>query len=334
MSAQEEEIEVPTGAALAELEGHLWAIRPPVLRELFALAESGRFLEAYRVPPEAARRKGRPRKINGSVEIVGLHGVLMPLGFLGMLFGLENPLDAFRREFDQALNDPEVGAIVIDVDSPGGVVDFIPETAAEISRARGDKPIVAVANTLAASAAYWLASQADEVVVTPSGEAGSIGVYAAHRDISGALEIAGIKNTLISAGRFKTEGNPFEPLSDEAREHIQQDVDAFYDMFTADVARGRQVKQQTVREGFGEGRVLNAKDAVREGVADRVETLTEAVARLTARSRGGATQAEAEAGAETDPEAEAVAGADDDTESVLTEDEKRDVADVLLRLGV
>lgn len=330
---QQEDVEVPSGAALAELEGHLWAIRPAVLGELFELASDGRFLEAIR--GQEIRRPGRPRKISGNVETIGLKGVLMPMGFLGMLFGIENPLDTFKRSFRDALSNPEVGAIVIDVDSPGGVVDFIPETAAEIRAARGQKPIVAVANTLAASAAYWLASQADEISVTPSGEAGSIGVYAAHRDLSGALEMAGIKNTLIHAGKFKVEGNPFEPLTDEARAHIQEDVDAFYSMFTADVARGRGVKQTEVADGYGEGRVLNAKDAVRAGLADRVETLSEAVARLASRSRGGVTQAEAvTAGATADPEAEALSGADEDDEVLyLTESEKREVAEVLLALN-
>ena len=83
--------------------------------------------------------------------------------------------------------------------------------------ARGTKPITAIANTLAASAAYWLATAADELVVTPSAEIGSIGVFAAHRDFSVALHNAGLKTTLISAGKYKVEANPFEPLSAEAR---------------------------------------------------------------------------------------------------------------------
>lgn len=335
MSDVEDQVEVPPGAALAELEGHLWAIRPAVLGELFTLAADGRFIEALRAEPEAAKKRGRPRKISGGIQVIGLKGVLMPVGgLLAMFFDIENPLDRFQRDFDQAMGNDEVGAIVLDVDSPGGVVDFIPEVAAELHKARGKKPIVAVANTLAASAAYWLASQADEVSVTPSGEAGSIGVYAAHRDMSGALEMAGIKNTLIHAGKYKIEGNPFEPLTDEAREHIQADVNGFYDMFTADVARGRGVKQQAVRDGFGEGRVLSAKDAVRDGIADRVETLGEAVARLAARSRPGVTTtAEApRAGADADTQAEDVSGADRDDE--MTADEKREVADVLLALDL
>lgn len=322
----EEQVEVPPGAAIAELEGHLWAIRPTVLGELYALAADGRFLEAMRGESADARRKrGRPRKINGGVQVVGLKGVLMPMGFLGMLFGLENPLDSFNRAFSEAIGDPEVGAVVLDVDSPGGVVDFIPETAAMINAAKGSKPIVAVANPLSASAAYWLASQADEISVTTSGEAGSIGVYAAHRDLSGALEMQGIKTTLVSAGKYKVEGNPYEPLSEEARGHIQQDVDGFYDLFTADVARGRGVKQKAVEEGFGEGRVLTARDAVKAGLADRVETLSEAVSRLASRSRGTVAAA-AERADEQMTEVTEDAAVE---YAALSEDEKRALLDVL-----
>jgi ClpP class serine protease len=167
---------------------------------------------------EAVRQRGRPRSISGGVTVVPLKGVLAPVGgLLAMLFGIENPLDSFRTAMREAAADQDVGAIVIDVDSPGGVVDGIPEAAAELRALKGTKPIVAVANTMAASAAYWLAAQADEVVMTPSGAVGSIGVYATHRELSGAMEMMGVKNTLISAGKFKTEGNPYEPLSDDAK---------------------------------------------------------------------------------------------------------------------
>lgn len=309
------------GTWLAELEAHLWAMEPRRLASLCALAADGR-LEAYltaEVDIEAARRRGRPAKIEGGVTTVPLKGVLAPVGgLLAMLLGIEDPLTTFKRGLAEAASDVETGAIVIEVDSPGGVVDGIPEAAEFIRqvRQRSGKPIVAHANSMAASAAYWLAAQADEVVVTPSGAVGSIGVYATHRELSGMMEMMGVKNTLISAGKFKTEGNPFEPLSDEAREHIQEDVDHFYGMFTADVAKGRGVKQADVKNGYGEGRVLNAKAALEAKLVDRVETLDATVARLSSRSRGGigVPRAEAEAGAHLEAAAEADAGADEGAE--------------------
>jgi ClpP class serine protease len=147
--------------------------------------------------------------------------------------------------------------------------------------------------------------------------------------MSGAGKLQGVATTLVSAGKHKTEGNPWEPLSDEARAAIQHDVDHFYNLFTADVAKGRGVKQADVKTGYGEGRVMNAKDALAAGLVDRVETLGEAATRL---SRRGAETSTARAEAnepeptETDAEgeepevvAEAEAGADaeQDREAVM-----------------
>jgi signal peptide peptidase SppA len=214
--------------------------------------------------------------------VLPLFGVIAPRA--AQLNSVSGPsgtgVDAFTRMFRQALADPAVGSILIEIDSPGGRVDGVPELAAEIRKSRGDKPIVAISNTTAASAAYWIASQCDEIVVTPSGEVGSIGVYCAHEDLSGALEQDGVKVTLVSAGKFKTEGNPFEPLSEEAVAAFQADVDAYYTMFVNDVAKGRGVSAAAVRDGFGEGRMVMARDAVAAGMADRVATVDDTVRRL------------------------------------------------------
>jgi signal peptide peptidase SppA len=303
------------GTWLSEMAGHLWAMRPESLGTLVQLAAAGRLEVHVEAERSALRRAGRPKTISGGVARVPLKGVLAPMGGLfAMLFGDMNPLDSFRQGMREAMADPDVGAVVIEVDSPGGVVDGIPEAAAELRdlRSKTGKPVVASVNTLAASAAYWIASQADEISVTPSGAAGSIGVYATHRDLSGAMELMGVKATLISAGKYKVDGNPFEPLSDSAREAIQADVDDFYSMFVADVAKGRSAKVADVRAGYGEGRVLNAKRALDANLVDRIETTGETVARLSSRSRGGTAlaQAEAEAGA-TREKAEAETGAAD-----------------------
>lgn len=236
----------------------------------------------------AARGRGRPPAINGAVATIPLKGVLMPqVSLLAMIFGLGGGLSTFRSQLKQAAEDDSIGAIVLDIDSPGGLVDQIPETAAEVKAARSQKPVIAVANTLAASAAYWLGSQAEEFVVTPSGEVGSIGVYAEHMDVSKALDRQGVTNTLVSAGKYKTEGNPYEPLSDDGRQAMQASVNDYYSMFTKDVASGRGATVAEVKDGYGEGRVLTAKRAVDAGLADRVATLSDVVSGLLKRSRQG-----------------------------------------------
>ena len=194
--------------------------------------------------------------------------------------------ERFAQRFREALANPEVGSILIDVQSPGGTVDGVQELADEIRAARGDKPIIAIANAYAASAAYWIASAADEMVVTPSGEVESIGVFAAHQEFSKMDEMLGCKTTLIAAGKFKVEGNPFEPLSEEARDAIQARVDDYYSMLVSDVAKARGVKVSDVRGGFGQGRMVGARDAVAQGMADRIDTFDNTLTRLlSGRSR-------------------------------------------------
>jgi signal peptide peptidase SppA len=183
------------------------------------------------------------------------------------------------------MSNEDVGAIVFDMDSPGGSVDGIPELAAEIRAARGEKPIVAIANAMMASAAYWLGSAADSISVSPSGAAGNIGVLAMHQDKSAAYEAEGVKTTMVKAGKFKGEGNEFEPLSPEAMAAVQSDVDYYYGLFTSDVAAGRsrpdqRVTSSDVANGYGEGRLLVAKRAIAANVADRIETLDQLVSRL------------------------------------------------------
>jgi len=162
----------------------------------------------------------------------------------------------------------------------------------EIMAGRAQKKIVAVANGMAASAAYWLACCATELVVTPSGQVGSIGVFAAHEDMSKALEQEGVKVSLVSAGKFKTEGNPYEPLSDEARAALQAKVDEFYGMFVKSVAKGRGVSQASVRDGYGQGRMLLASAAVKEGLADSISTLDQVLSKLGVKPAPAAAVAE------------------------------------------
>jgi signal peptide peptidase SppA len=206
------------------------------------------------------------------VAVVPLTGVLTPQGsFLSFLFGgAPGGLLSFREQLDASVASSDVSAILLDVDSPGGLVDQVPETAAAVRAAAQVKPVVAVADTKMMSGAYWIASQASEVVVTPSGQAGSVGVYRVHVDASGANEQGGVKVTYVSAGKFKTEGNPDEPLGQTARRAWQQAVDDVYSQFVEDVALGRGTTAKAVRDGFGEGRALGAQRAVDAGLADRV----------------------------------------------------------------
>jgi signal peptide peptidase SppA len=284
----EQRDETATGRTLLSRHtDRIWSILPSeAARIVAALREAAdrTGTTAAAQPPATARR--------GSVAVLPVMGRIVQRGsFWSSLFG-DTSTEALRVALREAVADPAVSAIVLDVDSPGGQVSGVPEIADDLYALRGRKPIVAVADTLMASAAYWIGSQADEVVIAPSGAAGSIGVFAMHVDQSELLAAVGITVSLISAGKYKVEGSPFEPLDDEARAAIQHDVDAYYGMFTRAVARGRGVSVADVRAGYGEGRVLTAQDAVREGLADRVDTLEGTIARLARGGRVGGARAE------------------------------------------
>lgn len=172
----------------------------------------------------------------------------------------------------QAVADPATIGVLLDVDSPGGSVNGVEELAAELRSLRARKPIVAVANPLAASAAYWIASSASEIVAAPGSHVGSIGVFMAHSDYSAALDKQGIKVTLIKAGKYKTEDNPYEPLSADARDHFQEMVNDSYSDFVTSVAAGRRTTESNVRSRFGEGRLVRARQALATGMVDSIAT--------------------------------------------------------------
>lgn len=237
-------------------------------------------IERPRVHAAASMKSGNG-KAAGKVAILPLTGVIAPKA--SMVNGESLPAgtgcDAFGAAFDRAMGDDSVSAIVIDVDSPGGSVDGVPELAAKIYGARGRKPICAVANGMACSAAYFIASQADDVYVAPSGEVGSIGVFMIHEDDSQMFSEMGVTHTIIKAGEYKAEGNPFEPLSDDAKAYLQGQVDEFYSMFVNAVAKGRGISVKEVLDGYGKGRSVLAKSALKAGMVDGIATFDQVLAK-------------------------------------------------------
>lgn len=227
--------------------------------------------------PEANAQRGLVVTRDG-VAVIPVLGFLSARVFQTMFGTFGGKTRRIAEQVREAAANADVETIVLHVDSPGGSVDGISEAAAVIRAARETKRVIAVADTMAGSAAYWLASQADELVVTPSGEVGSIGVFMVHEDWSGNNEKAGIKPTYIYAGANKVEANMDEPLSESAAAHLQASVEHYYDQFTSDVAAGRRVDVSVVRgEAYGQGRAYPAAIAVERGMADRVSTLDEVV---------------------------------------------------------
>jgi signal peptide peptidase SppA len=265
-----------------------WAITPEMfatLIDLMRFRASGHRLSdeeiQARIGEDRERRQERQPQ-GGAVAVIPIHGVIAHRADSFMASSGGASTEAIGRMFQQAIADEGVKAILLDIDSPGGNVEGVPELADLIYQAkgRGTKRVVAHANAMAASAAYWLATQADELVITPSGMVGSIGVYLLLEDLTAYLEKEGIKINAISAGENKLEGAPWEPLGDEAKTHLQGQVNAVYKQFLAAVARGRRTSQANVKESFGQGRVYAAPEALKRGMVDAVETFDATVSRL------------------------------------------------------
>jgi len=252
----------------------IWAILPTWLqaslsRPIASHVAQDELLAVTRPGPKAGRM--------ARIPIIG--PITKRDSLFSMFFG-GTSVERLKATMHEVAADDTIGTLLLDVDSPGGTAAGINELADELRRIAESKRIVAQANHMMTSAAYWIASQADEIIATPDALIGSIGVFAVHADFSKMLERIGIKPTYISAGKFKAEANPDEPLSDEARDHIQSLVDETYGLFVADVARGRNVSPATVRADYGEGRVLSAKDAKAAGLIDRIAGADETIRRL------------------------------------------------------
>lgn len=271
-----------------------WALRPETMNAyaavlarriarkegvLFAGRDgSGPEDEAGHGTSAAAPRGGIGRA--GSIAVLPIRGTIVQYAEqLDMCEG-----GTTTREISQALAsalaDDTVGSILLHIHSPGGSVYGVQELGDEIRAANKQKPVVAMADSLAASAAYWLGSQAGEFYMTPGGEVGSIGVWQAHQDLSKHLEMLGVNVTLISAGKFKTEGHPYAPLDEEAARFLQLRTDDYYAAFTNAVSKGRNVPIAQVRDGMGQGRVLGADAALAEKMVDGLMTFPEVVKKM------------------------------------------------------
>lgn len=278
---------------IAAILGRPWMIDETseawaAIQDVIELRSAGIRLEEAEIQAriDAAASSRGPRAggaTAGSVAVVPLYGLISPRSNLMTAMSGGTTAEGFVRNFKAAMADPDVSAILIDVDSPGGNVQGIEEAATVVREARGQgKAIAAIAQHNAHSAAYYVVSGVDEIVVTPSGRVGSIGVIGMHAEFSEAEKAAGITWTVIKAGKFKGEGNPHEPLSDDAKASMQADADAIYGQFVAAVAKGRGIPIAKVKSDYGQGRSMLAKAALAAGMVDRIDTFENTVRRLGA----------------------------------------------------
>lgn len=224
----------------------------------------------------------------GDTGVVTVEGELVNRGaWIGTDSGLTS-YEGIETQLIAAASDPKVSRILLDIDSPGGEAVGAMELASMVRKINREKPVYALANGMAASAAYAMASGSTRLYTTPSGITGSIGVVLLHLDHSAQLEKRGIKPTLIFAGAHKVDGHPFGPLPDSVAEDLKAEVNGFYQQFIETVSAGRStLTEQAIRAT--EARTYTGKDAVKANIADAVATFDEVLTEIK-RAPGRSTQ--------------------------------------------
>lgn len=266
-----------------------WAIVPEKLQEMIAIYRAHARGETHDFATiEAAIGKkldNQPKDykvLDGGVAVLPLEGVIAKRMNLFSRISGGVSTRMFERDLQAAVDDRDVQSIVLLIDSPGGIVDGTQAAMHAVRRAREQKRVVAVIDGQGDSAAYWIASAAEQIfIVDDTTEVGSIGVVAIHEDWSRYEDRLGVKVTEITAGRYKRIAGKHEPLSQEGRQYIQEQMDQIYTIFVNDVAANRDKDVETVLKDMADGRIFIGQKAVTAGLADGIKSLSAVITMLS-----------------------------------------------------
>lgn len=246
-----------------------WAAEPLWLESFIAQISELKVTESLADIEVAV--KPRSYNIIGGRAVINISGVLLKSvpGWL-RFWGIEaTGYDEIQAQIGQAMADSSIQGIHLQVSSPGGIIDGLADTADAIFAARAGKKVTATIEDLGASAAYWLASQAETIEANRTTEVGSIGVYTVYLDSSKAAEDEGFKVVLIRSGEHKGMGVPGVEITDDQIAAVQANIDAIADQFVESVARGRSTDAGDIKK-LATGRLWIAADAKKLGLIDRV----------------------------------------------------------------
>lgn len=224
--------------------------------------------------PDDWRAALRPYQVQNGILLIPVRGVLLH-NFPWQMGNWATGYDYIWRALQRGLDDANVRGIAFVIHSPGGLVAGNQVLVDRMYARRGEKPMRAFAAEGAYSAAYNIFSVPEHGVVSPTGGVGSIGVMTCHIDWSKWNEQAGLKYTFIFAGEYKVDGNPEEPLSQRAKDQIQERVDELYDIFVASVARNRGMDEKAIRAT--KAGTFTATQATSNGLADSIGALDDAL---------------------------------------------------------
>lgn len=237
------------------------------------------------VPGEEGRARKPYFVTDDNIGVIDVVGPLVKRASGEFLSGGPTTYGEIENDFMDAVTDPKIRGILLQIDSVGGEAVGCFELCDLIYSQRGTKPIYAVADGNAFSAAYAVASSAERLYVIPSGGVGSVGVWAMHVDQSEWNKKQGLRVTHIFAGARKIDGNPHQPLSEEASEVFQKEIDWRYEMFVSSVARYRGMSAGAVKDT--DARLFFGENAIEAGLADKIGTVAEALADMRRAIEGG-----------------------------------------------
>jgi capsid assembly protease len=248
-----------------------------------AIAPEAALNRTDRYAENAIAAKKPPYLVDQEIAVIEIDGELVNRGaWIGASSGLTS-YEGIISQLKIAQADSAVKGVMLVVNSPGGEASGLDDVASAI-KAVG-KPVWAIANTLSASAAYWIAASADRVASVRDGFVGSIGVVWMHMDRSAQLEKVGVSVTVVQAGAKKTQFSQFSALAPEARAKAESLVSDMYDRFVSHVASARQLDVKAVRDT--EAEVFTAQDAKKHKLIDTIATVSEFHASMVAAVRKG-----------------------------------------------
>jgi signal peptide peptidase SppA len=261
-----------------------WAITSEALQVVLEVAaRENRDVETIEREMGAPLAGSERTTIRDGVAVIPVTGPLVRYGNLFSRISGATSAEVLSLDFHSAMENPQVTAVVLSVNSPGGQVDGIEEVAELIFEARGKKPIVAHVSGMGASGAYWLASAADEVVTVRTAVLGSIGAVLGVADYRKQDEKAGIQRMDIVSS--VSPRKRLDPMSEEGAGQLQQMVDDIGEVFVAAVARNRGITREDVIAQYGQGGILVGERAVEAGLADRIASLEDVIEELRAGSQ-------------------------------------------------
>lgn len=280
--------------------GKIWNIDPDLFEtmvEVLELRQNGmEFTESEVAERIAAAQGGKPLDPEygdsgplkfDNVVVIPIQGVMTARMNMFSRISGGTSTQLVGSWLKEIASDNSITDIILDVDSGGGDAQGNEELVKIIRQVGQTKNVVSVVTGIAASAAYYVASAAKTVIMTPSSEVGSIGTFMVHRENSKENEALGRTFTIFRAGENKALLNEVEPLSDKAKKVAQERIDAHYQMFVGAVAKNRGVTPEHVLQNFGQGKTFLAAKAIQLGMADEIGTLDDTIARFKRPSNGG-----------------------------------------------